>query len=430
MLNAYVKHCLLGCGIVLFTLCGCGGSADESNEGTVDETILESAGADPSAANATPEADGSIDGNVTETAEPPASDSTGEPIVDVFPSAKDVYPNPVHVVTATELAKAYEDRASYEEKYANKIIEVNGTVLTYDNLGYGSEFRVSLSGGDDSDDVFVELKEETPWVRYLPGSTLTVRGVVKRTLEIGGGFASSHAALVVSSDPGEVLQEYDASEFEAVEKTGKLADRWLLINGPIVALEIESGGDSSDVKHVYLGKGTDKQIDLAMPLTNYSYEHRHTRNLKNGDTVKVLAKYHRTLPAFESVFLVSPLPKLPQLPTIVRRPGRFSGAQEHLYFSADILGEWLGDPRALDHMINRQENSLCELVGEVLEVKQSDFDESDMYVQFKNSSDADIRYVLKKDDPELGKLKPGTTVTVRGQLGVAFSTEDHAYINK
>jgi hypothetical protein len=316
---------------------------------------------------------------------------------------------------------------------------VSGIVHGYDNKGWGSEVRVALETNVEFENIFtdnkvlVEIKEETPWARYIPGSKRTLRGIVKSGLKIGGGFASSHSAIVVNSEPGEPLPEFEAAEFVKLHDKDAIRKSWLILKGSVTAVEVEPGDENTlGVKHIYLGSGTEKQLHLNMPITNNSYQHRHTRNLKRGDTVKVLAKYDSTdeLPLFTEVFLIDPLPELPALPTTVLRPVRFSGDEPHLYFTADLLGEWMDDPRALDHMLGRREHTLCELHGEIADVRPSELDETDMYVLFKNASSNDVRYVLKKKSSELDKLKPGATVSVRGTLDVAFAREEYAFVGK
>ena len=184
--------------------------------------------------------------------------------------------------------------------------------------------------------------------------------------------------------------------------------------------------EDAENKVLYLGADGEDQVEI---WTNGddNYDYRQCRDLKPGYEAVFLGDYDGTgneLPSLDPVFLVSPLPKLPAEPTKENRLNYDGVARPHLIFSADLLGRWhAADPRALERMVDRRtEYSHIEVAGEVLKTEPSELDEDDVYVYFKNASQADVRCVVKKKFPELDRLAPGTTISI---LGVFNANDDY-----
>ena len=78
-------------------------------------------------------------------------------------------------------------------------------------------------------------------------------------------------------------------------------------------------------------------------------------------------------------------------------------------------------------MERRSKYREVEITGEVRETRPSDADDDDVYIEFKNSSQTNVRCVVNKTDAIVGKLQPGTTITVLGSLGVS---PRHAYVHE
>lgn len=333
------------------------------------------------------------------------------------PDPKEVYPDPVASLTATELFQEFEqDSDAWQKKYRYKAVEVQGKVVSYDSRNYA--FKLELETG--SRILPVVVSDETPWLKYPPNTTVTIRGEAKLP-----GYPEIDAAVVIGSEPGDPLKEYAAQEaVEAVAKDDSGAE-WMLVKGSVTRR-----GKDEELKRqlIYIGEG-DK--DFVAALADDNYDSLQCRNLKAGAEVIFLAKCRDffvgdDLPLLHPSFLVSPLPKLPAEPKAENRIGLDGNPSPHLIFSAELLGEWQLESRALKRMAERRsEYSEVEITGEVLEIKPSGKSD-EVYIELKNSSQTNVRAVVDKDDDILSKIQPGSPISVQGRLSV---DPRHAYVH-
>ena len=116
------------------------------------------------------------------------------------------------------------------------------------------------------------------------------------------------------------------------------------------------------------------------------------------------------LPVLYPAFLVSPLPKLPPEPKAENRIDLDGNPSPHLIFSADQMGEWQVDSRAFERMMERRSKyGEVEITGEVRETKPSEVDDDEVYIEFKNAAQTNVRCVVDKDDDILDRIQPGST---------------------
>ena len=404
-------------------LAGCAEEPEFSSAPPIDVGLTDDESAPPP--------DTSAEEMVTRPDTQPAGDSTTEtPLKDTLPSAEDEYPDVDFTASAETLVREYgEDRNAWKKKYNYKTGEISGTVSGYSSsfIQGHSGFSIKLEGGDE--DVEVTLTEETPWVKYLPGSSLTVRGKAKTAggLEVNKG-------LVVSSTDGDQLPKFtiegllEATASERFPDTpGLKRGDWMLLSGSVFKRD-----DSYDENAILHLGNEDQNLQIwTAGGSSGNYDFRQCRNLKAGDEVTFLARYRSRDDEsciISPAFLMNPLPKLPLLPAKASRANADGLPFDHLIFSADLLGEWQNtDPRALERVVERNGSyAQTELTGEVKEIIPSEYDEDIVKIYVNNTAGADIQCWVKKKDLPPG-FKQGSRFSARGALNIEL---EYAYLNE
>jgi hypothetical protein len=379
------------CVAVVLTLAGCGPSKPPA--------------AGPAPATGTVPATGNADKGET-----PAKADTSEP-VKLQPyrerEGKEVYPSADVKLEAKGLAAEISaDRKETDKKYEGKVAEVQGRILSY--FSAKDSVSVKLDVGEEGNGLDVDLRQDRPWLKWPPGSTVTVRGKV-------GGFAvamsrgwimEGEAATPENVDLAAVAAKFKADpDGLAKENRGKT----FRLKGKVVSTEDK--GDSKIV--VLLG---DAAAPVAAQIENY--EMIAAGGWKAGDEVELLASYYslgsNDRPTYNNVLVVSPLPEYPQWPEKVTRKTEYSEGK-YLPFTADLLGEWLmRSPRILEwQLTDTNESSELEVVGKVESIeKDPAATGEERQALLKNASGAKIRVAL--EEPDKLKVAAGDTLVVRG----------------
>ncbi len=354
----------------------------------------------------------------------------GQPVKDTLPTAEEEYPRVDYTVTAAELIAEYkEDKSAWRKKYNYKPCELTGTVVGYKSRFIQGHSGFSILLEDSGDGIAVTLNEETPWTRYLPGATITVRGKVKSSggLEVNNGIVvqATAGADVPAFTAEELLKATEADRFP--DNPGLKRGDWMLFNATV--LKRDTDYEETGVLHV----GTEAQSVEVWTAGGSSgnYDHRQCRELAPGDEVTFLARYRTRSDeacVVSPAFLMAPLPQLPRLPSLESRKNADGLPFDHLIFTADLLGEWqAADPRALERVIDRNSRyAQTELSGEVAEIVPSEEDEDIMKVHVRNAAGADLQcWVQKRELP--ADFKPGSKFTARGALNIEL---EYAYLNE
>ncbi|MFO0883518.1 MAG: hypothetical protein U0894_04915 [Pirellulales bacterium] len=319
---------------------------------------------------------------------------------------KDVYPSADLKLEAPALfAEVEADRKEASNKYDGKIVEVNGQVKGY--FSYKDSVSVSIEVGHETKSLNVSLKQDRPWLKYPPGSTVTVRG------KVGGFGTAMYYAQIVDGQPV-VLEPTDlakvASQYQAdADALGKEASsKAFRLKGKVVSAKPKN--DSQLV--VLLG---DAAAPVELQIENY--EMTFASSWKAGDEVECLGTYNQFYssdrPTYTEVLVVSPLPEYPQWPEKVTRTTEFSQG-DYLPFTADLLGEWVMQaPRVLEWQVVDGGTSELEVVATVDSVATEEGAISeDRIAWLKNSAGAKIGVTL--DGSAATAIAAGDKILVRG----------------
>lgn len=167
--------------------------------------------------------------------------STGRPNpgpVAVQPAAPAPAPaRPDFQVTAEAFAKEFtKDREAFKAKYANKVVEVTGTVHSVgQDIGGGG--NVSLRGDPDVlvGNVLCGTAEREPWRAVLPGQTARVRGRCPDRVSVEAMLFDAVVLEVRGDPPPTVTADQLAKEFaadpDAAEK--KWDKKYLILTGRV-----------------------------------------------------------------------------------------------------------------------------------------------------------------------------------------------------
>jgi hypothetical protein len=338
---------------------------------------------------------------------PPAESSDASASGYHEPAALDVYPTADFTVTADEFFAEHEaDEEAWKRKYEGKVVEVRGKLDSFNNTFYNYNllfFRTRFAAS---------VRQDRPWLDHPPGSTIVLRGKIPTD----GGLLG--AAYIVESEPGppipevtpQQLHERFTADQDAFDE--EFERKYVVVKGTLLDRQ---PGEFEETWS--LGANGQGMIDLEVD----NFVARGLHHWQPGDDIVVLGRYRSfgsdERPLLQDVLPVSPLLDYPPLPALQQR--EIDGAQVPVRtFTAVLLGRWIDEyQRALILTFDSDPpDSQLEVQGEVLSVEKAEaFLGEEVEVRLQDGYGGLLRFNLDKPMADKLGVKPGASMTVRGQ---------------
>lgn len=230
-------------------------------------------------------------GSPTKAGDPPPV--TGVPVTGGDPpkTVPPPEPTPDLVFEAKEYEADYKkDEAKAKEKYANKFVEVSGTVHGVSRSGSVGRMAIGEPGADQSlgECYFADME---PWKLALPGQTVKVRGKIRGILFPA---LQVHECRVVSAT-GSGPPTLTAAELGAQYAMGadtvikRLGGERLIVTGEIESIEKFDGG----AVILSLTKKDAKPLVRASFTILANVDKERNQSFKEGQKVRILCTFSK-----------------------------------------------------------------------------------------------------------------------------------------